>query len=49
MIGISLLPEEEKKIFLEEFNLKDSGLNEIVRSAYSILNLGTFLQLEKLK
>lgn len=46
---ISLLPEEEKKTFLEEFNLKDSGLNEIVRSAYSILNLGTFFTVGKIE
>ncbi len=44
---ISLLEENEKDDFLKEFNLKDSGLNEIVRSAYSILNLGTFFTMGK--
>ncbi|MGL4647420.1 MAG: redox-regulated ATPase YchF [Mycoplasmoidaceae bacterium] len=44
---ISLLEEIEKKEFLKEFNLKDSGLNEIIRATYKILNLGTFFTMGK--
>lgn len=34
--------EEEKQLFLEEYELKESGLNKLIRSAYSILNLITY-------
>ena len=34
--------EEEKQMFLEEYQLKESGLNKLIRSAYSILNLITY-------
>ncbi|WP_338766193.1 redox-regulated ATPase YchF [Bernardetia sp. ABR2-2B] len=34
--------QEEKDMFLEEYELKESGLNKLIRSAYSILNLITY-------
>ena len=34
--------QEEKEMFLEEYQLKESGLNKLIRSAYSILNLITY-------
>ena len=33
---------EEKEMFLQEYELKESGLNKLIRSAYSILNLITY-------
>ena len=34
--------EEEKQMFLEEYGLKESGLNKLIRASYSILNLITY-------
>lgn len=34
---------EEKLIFLEELGLKESGVNRLIKSAYKMLNLQTFL------
>ncbi len=34
---------EEKQMFLEELGLKESGVNRLIRAAYHILNLQTFL------
>ncbi|MBR1769298.1 MAG: redox-regulated ATPase YchF [Bacteroidales bacterium] len=34
---------EEKLIFLEELGLKESGVNRLIKSAYKMLNLETFL------
>jgi GTP-binding protein YchF len=34
--------EEEKQLFLEEYGLKESGLNKLIRAAYSLLNLITY-------
>jgi hypothetical protein len=34
--------QEEKEMFLQEYDLKESGLNKLIRSAYSILNLITY-------
>ena len=40
---ISLLDsEEEKEMFLNEFGLKESSLNEIIRKSYKLLDLITF-------
>ncbi len=33
---------EEKAMFLEEYGLKESGLNQMIRAGYSILNLITY-------
>ena len=33
---------EERKIFLNELGLEESGVNRLIRSAYSLLNLETF-------
>ncbi len=38
-----LASEEEKQIFFAEYNLSDSGLNELTRAAFSALNWKTFL------
>lgn len=40
---LAQLDDEDKAMFLEELGLKSSGLDEIIVSAYSILNLCTFL------
>ncbi len=34
--------EEERKIFLDDLGLKDSGLNKLIHSAYKLLDLITF-------
>ncbi|MBE6311660.1 MAG: redox-regulated ATPase YchF [Bacteroidales bacterium] len=34
---------EERQMFLEEVGLKESGVNRLIKSAYSLLNLKTFL------
>lgn len=34
---------EEKQMFLEELGLKESGVNRLIKAAYHILNLQTFL------
>ena len=39
---ISLLQEEEKTLFLKEFNLQEPGLNKLIKAAYKILGLKTF-------
>jgi ribosome-binding ATPase len=33
---------EEKNIFLEEYNLKESGLEKMIRTSYKLLNLVTY-------
>lgn len=34
--------EEDRKIFLEEYGLAESGLNKLIRAAYHLLNLITY-------
>lgn len=34
--------EEEREMFLNEYGLKESGLNKLIRSSYSLLNLITY-------
>jgi GTP-binding protein YchF len=34
--------EEDRKVFLEEYGLKESGLNRLIRAAYHLLNLITY-------
>ncbi len=46
---ISLLPEEEKQIFLEELKLDQSGLDRVIRAAYEMLGLQTFFTYGKIE
>ena len=39
---ISTLSDEEEKVFLIEYNLKESGLNKIVRASFNLLGLQTY-------
>ncbi len=39
---ISELPEEERKNYLKELGLTESGLNKLIKASYKILNLVTF-------
>lgn len=34
--------EEDRKVFLEEYGLKESGLNKLIRASYSLLDLITY-------
>ncbi len=40
---IAQLEEEEKKLFLEELGLKQSGLDKVIEAGYKLLGLITFL------
>lgn len=40
---ISELEEDEKKMFLEDLGLKESGLDKLVKASYSLLGLISFL------
>ncbi|NDK56420.1 redox-regulated ATPase YchF [Pontibacter fetidus] len=37
-----LTDEEEKEMFLAEYNLKESGLSKLIKASYSLLNLITY-------
>ena len=39
---ISTLSEEEEEVFLAEYDLKESGLNKIVRTSFNLLGLQTY-------
>lgn len=39
---LSELEEEEKKTFLEELGVKESGLDQLIKATYSLLGLQTF-------
>ena len=39
---ISELPIEERGVFLEELNIKESGLSKVIKATYALLNLSTF-------
>lgn len=39
---LAQLDEEEKEMFLEDLGITEPGLNKLIRSAYSLLGLGTF-------
>lgn len=39
---IAELDEEERVLFLEEYGLKESGLNKLIRASYSLLELITY-------
>jgi ribosome-binding ATPase YchF (GTP1/OBG family) len=34
--------EEDRKVFLEEYGLTESGLNKLIRASYHLLNLITY-------
>lgn len=40
---LSQMEEEERKMFLEEFGLKESGLDKLIRTSYSLLGLISYL------
>lgn len=40
---IAQLDDEERKLFLEELGLKESGLDRLIRASYSLLGLMSFL------
>jgi ribosome-binding ATPase YchF (GTP1/OBG family) len=37
-----LTDAEERKLFLEEYGLKESGLNRLIKASYQLLNLITY-------
>ena len=39
---IADMPEEDKKIFLDDLGMKEPGLNRVIRAAYQILGLQTY-------
>jgi GTP-binding protein YchF len=39
---LSLLPEEDRKEFMENFGIKESALSRLLRSAYNLLGLQSF-------
>ncbi|ANB61248.1 redox-regulated ATPase YchF [Anoxybacteroides amylolyticum] len=39
---IAQLDEEEKQMFLQELGIKQSGLDQLIRAAYSLLGLATY-------
>ena len=39
---ISQMEEEDQNIFLNEYGLKESGLNKLIKASYSLLGLITF-------
>lgn len=39
---IAELDEEEKKVFLEELGIEESGLDQLIRAAYDLLGLATY-------
>lgn len=39
---IALLNEDEKKMFLDEYNLEEPGLNKVIKSSFELLNLQTY-------
>src|SRR5690606_2830911 len=39
---ISELDEDEKKMFLEELGIKESGLDQLIRASYDLLGLATY-------
>ena len=40
---LSELSDEDKKLFLEELGIKESGLDQLIKQSYSLLGLETFL------
>jgi GTP-binding protein YchF len=44
---LAQLPDDEKAMFLEELGVKESGLADLIRKSYDMLNLQTFLTVGK--
>jgi GTP-binding protein YchF len=40
---VAELSDEEAKVYLKEFGLEESGLNQLIRAGYQLLGLNTFL------
>ena len=40
---LSELAEDEKQMFLEDLGLEESGVNRLIKAAYKLLDLQTFL------
>ena len=40
---ISTMDTEDRQLFLEEYTLSEPGLHKLIRSAYELLGLETFL------
>ena len=36
------MPDEDKKVFLDDLGMKEPGLNRVIRAAYSLLGLQTY-------
>src|SRR5882762_3561758 len=39
---IADMPEEDKKLFLEDLGMDEPGLNRVIRAAYQLLGLHTY-------
>ena len=39
---ITVLPEDEKRVFLKEYNLPEPGLHKLIQAGFRLLNLETF-------
>lgn len=39
---LSVLSDEDKQMFLEDLNIKESGLSIITRASFELLNLATY-------
>ena len=39
---IADMPDEDKKVFLDDLGMKEPGLNRVIRAAYSLLGLQTY-------
>jgi ribosome-binding ATPase YchF (GTP1/OBG family) len=39
---IADMPDEDKKLFLEDMGMEEPGLNRVIRAAYAILGLQTY-------
>jgi hypothetical protein len=39
---VSELPDDEAKVFMEEYGIKESALNTLIREAYTLLGLHSF-------
>lgn len=39
---IAILDDDEKEIFLADFGMKESGLDQLIRQSYHLLGLGTY-------
>ncbi|MCX7879225.1 MAG: DUF933 domain-containing protein [Ignavibacteria bacterium] len=44
---LSELPEEDRKVYMNEFGIQDSALTRLLRSAYNLLGLETFFTMKE--